>query len=285
MAQIGCFVPARYASFPIVRQLFTRVSMDDSIEANVSTFAAEMRETAFILSHVDRGSMVIIDELGRGTSTRDGLAIALSVAEALALVWFATHFRDLAEIMSERTGVVNLHLAVEMNSPDNMTMLYKISEGYVTEQHYGLALARIVDFPASVLAIGTQVSCALTRQVAARKRSKITRALAKRRRLVLSLRETLNQARDGALHGTALIEWLRKLQREFVVRMAAIDEDMEEADDDDDMATSEGSLTETVPSMEESEMDFPFHHPEYGAGDRSISVLQEDTMHESDRTF
>lgn len=114
--------------------------MDDSNEANVSTFAAEMRETAFILRNIDRHSMyamilekaverlirlnldssrVIIDELGRGTSTRDGLAIALSIAEALvesrALVWFATHFTDLAKIMSERNGVINLHLAVEVS--------------------------------------------------------------------------------------------------------------------------------------------------------------------------
>ena len=99
MAQIGCFIPAQYASIPIIHQLFARVSMDDSIEANVSTFASEMRETAFILRNIDENSLAIIDELGRGTSTRDGLAIAISIAEALiesqALVWFATHFTDL----------------------------------------------------------------------------------------------------------------------------------------------------------------------------------------------
>lgn len=99
MAQVGCFVPAQYASFPMIHQLFARVSMDDSIEANVSTFASEMRETAFILRNVDKKSLIIIDELGRGTSSRDGLAIALSISEALvetkALVWFATHFTDL----------------------------------------------------------------------------------------------------------------------------------------------------------------------------------------------
>lgn len=101
MAQIGCFVPAQYASFPMIHQLFARVSMDDSIEANVSTFASEMRETAFILRNIDRKSLAIIDELGRGTSSRDGLAIALSISEALvetkALVWFATHFTDLGK--------------------------------------------------------------------------------------------------------------------------------------------------------------------------------------------
>ena len=74
------------------------------------------RETAFILRNVDKRSIVIIDELGRGTSTRDGLCIAIAVAEALvasgAFVWFATHFRDLPKILAERNGVVNLHLSV-----------------------------------------------------------------------------------------------------------------------------------------------------------------------------
>lgn len=92
--------------------------MDDGIEANASTFASEMRETAFILHNLGKGSLIIMDELGRGTSTRDGLALALAVCEALiesrAFVWFATHFRDLARILAERVGVVNLHLQVEV---------------------------------------------------------------------------------------------------------------------------------------------------------------------------
>ena len=76
-------VPSTYASFPILHQLFARVGMDDNIETNMSTFAAEMREIAFILRNIDKRSMVIVDELGRGTGTRDGLAIALAIAEAL----------------------------------------------------------------------------------------------------------------------------------------------------------------------------------------------------------
>lgn len=118
MYGISSSVPAQYASFPITSQLFARISMDDSIEANASTFAAEMRETAFILRNMDKGSLIIIDELGRGTSTRDGMAIALSICEALiesrSLVWFATHFREVAEILGERPGVVNLHMKVEV---------------------------------------------------------------------------------------------------------------------------------------------------------------------------
>ncbi|GKT72976.1 DNA mismatch repair protein [Colletotrichum tofieldiae] len=101
MAQIGCFVPAEYASFPIAHNIFARVTTDDSIESNMSTFSLEMREMAFILRNVTDRSIVIIDELGRATSTRDGLAIAIAMSEALiqsrAIVWFATHFTELGE--------------------------------------------------------------------------------------------------------------------------------------------------------------------------------------------
>jgi DNA mismatch repair protein MSH4 len=100
MAQIGCFVPAEYAVFPIIEQLLVRTSTDDSIETNMSTFSREMREMAFILRNITNKSLAIVDELGRGTSTRDGLAIALAISESLiqssAFVWFATHFHELS---------------------------------------------------------------------------------------------------------------------------------------------------------------------------------------------
>ncbi|KAI9876937.1 MAG: MutS protein msh4 [Pleopsidium flavum] len=248
MAQIGSFVPAQYASFPISHQLFARVSMDDSIEANVSTFAAEMRETAFILRNIDKRSMVIIDELGRGTSTRDGLAIAIAVAEALvesrSLVWFATHFRDLAKIMAERNGVVNLHLAVEMTEADTMTMLYRVADGWVQEEHYGLALAKVVDLPPQVIEVATEVSKKLKRNIERRKKSSRTITLARRRKLILNLKEQLVQARDGAMEGKVLRSWLKKLQDEFVLRMSAIDAEVaaaeEESDEEDTHVEEEG---------------------------------------------
>ena len=236
MAQVGSFVPAEFASFPVMHQLFARVSMDDSIEANVSTFAAEMRETAFILRNIDRRSMAIIDELGRGTSTRDGLAIALAIAEALvdsrALVWFVTHFRDLATIMAERAGVVNLHLAVDTRGeggPDNMTMLYKLVEGSVQEQHYGLKLARVVPLPSRVYEVAEQVAHRLELQSRRKKRTSAAVMKEKKRRLILNLKEHLTQAKNGVMDGPVLAEWLRQLQREFVVRMTAIEAEAEEA--------------------------------------------------------
>ncbi|KFZ13005.1 hypothetical protein V502_06805 [Pseudogymnoascus sp. VKM F-4520 (FW-2644)] len=289
MAQIGSFVPAQYASFPIVDQLFARVSMDDCIESNVSTFASEMRETAFILRNIGKNSLVIIDELGRGTSTRDGLAISLSISEALvesqAFVWFTTHFREFgmlilvpsrsprltsaAQIMNERAGVVNMHLKVDISQEDKMVMLYKIANGFVKEEHYGLALARVVNLPPLVLEVAEKVSKRLQAQAAAKKKSSKSFAIARKRKLVLSLREVLLQAQESVMQGKALMEYLRKVQEEFVKRMDCIENEAEDSgnesvvgvedlnengDSSDEDLEQEGEFNETEDRSDESEM-------------------------------
>ena len=247
MAQIGCFVPAEYAKFPIIRQLFARVSMDDNIEDNVSTFAAEMREAAFILSNIDRQSMAIIDELGRGTSTRDGLAIALAIAEAMvgsrALVWFVTHFRDLAKIMAERSGVVNLHLAVDMSKADKLEMTYRITAGVVEEEHYGLKLAKVVPLPVDMVEHAETVAMTLEERAKTKKMSSLGIIQARRRRLLLNLKEHLVQAKSGQMNDADLEQWLLDLRKEFVIRMLALDEETKQA---------EQSTTE-VDEMDEAE--------------------------------
>lgn len=228
MSQVGSFVPAEYACLPIVHQLFARVSLDDSIEANVSTFAAEMREAAFILKNIDHRSMAIIDELGRGTSTRDGLAIALAVAEALvcsrAFVWFATHFRELSEIMCERSGVVSLHFTTSMREADRIEMLYQIAPGTLEERHYGLRLAKVVPLPADVVAHAEHVATVLEEQTTQQKASSPALVRARRRKLTLNLREHLLQAKNGLMSDHDMAEWLRDLQNEFVIRMTALDD-------------------------------------------------------------
>ena len=243
MAQIGSFVPAEYASIPVIRQLFARVSIDDNVEANVSTFGAEMRETAFILRNIDKYSMIIIDELGRGTSTRDGLAIALAIAEALvesrALVWFATHFRELAKVLAERNGVVNMHLSVDTSQADTMVMLYRIAEGVESEEHYGLQIARILPFPPDVIEHATEVANKLEQQNKQRQKASLSIIHARRRKLILNLKEQLIQAQQGAMDGEVLRSWLKELQCEFVVRMTAIDREAREAGQDAMSVTSE----------------------------------------------
>ncbi len=254
MAQIGCFIPASYASFPIFHQLFARVSIDDSIEANVSTFAAEMRETAFILHNIDDRSMVIIDELGRGTSTRDGLCIAIAIAEALvesgAFVWFATHFRDLAKILAERSGVVNFHLSVDLSGADKIKMLYKVASGAVQEEHYGIALAKVVNLPPDVLRVAEQVSKKLKSNMEKRKKNSKAIALARRRKLILSLREQLIQAHEGNMNGKVLATWLQKLQDEFVNRMAAIDADAASAMDESEQESESVTASEAAAGID-----------------------------------
>ncbi|KAL8973963.1 MAG: hypothetical protein Q9197_001792 [Variospora fuerteventurae] len=239
IAQIGCFVPATKASFPIRHQLFARVSADDdsTVEANVSTFAAEMREMAFILRNIDRRSLVIVDELGRGTSTRDGLTIAIAIAEALveskAQVWFATHFRELAHVLSERSGVVNLHLAVDMSeNHDRLTMLYTVEKGCVKETHYGIAMAKVAGLPANVIEIAEHVSSTLERNTERKRKQSKGIALARKRKLILGLRVQLKQAQESDMQGVVLGKWLKALQDEFVRGMAALDEEIERVEDE-----------------------------------------------------
>ncbi len=240
MAQVGSFVPAQYASFPLVDQLFARVSMDDCIEANVSTFASEMRETAFILRNIGENSLAIIDELGRGTSTRDGLAIALSIAEALvgsgAFVWFTTHFGDLAQILNERPGVVNMHLETKV-SPTSLQMLYTLSPGPCKETAYGLSLARVVNLPPMVLEVAEAVSQRITETKERKKKGGKALALMRRRKLVLGLREMLLQANESGMEGEVLRGYLVKLQGEFVRRMDGI---MREVDGDGGSSDDDG---------------------------------------------
>ena len=228
------FIPNDAYATPQTRfQIITGcIATSDDLDANVSTFAAEMREMAFILRNIQPRSMVIIDELGRGTSTTDGLAIAVALAEALissnALVWFVTHFHDLAQILAERSGVINLHLAAEI-APDasKMTMQYRIAEGPVPDRRYGLVLAKLADLPPAVLNKARSVSEAMDQLAKRRNSPSRAVAIAQKRKLLLSLREQLLLARDGTMDKASLRAFLIKLQDDFVLRMTAINREME----------------------------------------------------------
>ncbi|KAI1145937.1 muts domain V [Nemania diffusa] len=227
MAQVGAFVPARYAAFPIIQQLFVRMSTDDSIEANMSTFSLEMREMAFILRNINNKSLVIIDELGRGTSSRDGLAIALAISEALiqssAIVWFATHFEEITKILSSRPGVLNLHLETDVSysSEDQarMTMLYKIKSGPVQEKNYGLNLAMAMGFPQHFIENAQEVSQTLVESMERKKDASESRRLIRQRKLILNLNSMLMQLKNSEMDDAAMGSYLRRLQDEFVLEM------------------------------------------------------------------
>ncbi|KDQ19146.1 hypothetical protein BOTBODRAFT_485037 [Botryobasidium botryosum FD-172 SS1] len=233
MAMCGSFVSAEYASFRIHDALLTRLSNDADPEKNLSTFANEMASSAMIL---DR-SLVIIDELGRGTSPVEGTGIAFAIAEELinigAFVFFATHFLDLCTLLGNRPRVVSLHLAVQNNVQPNssnfgMVFKYRVAEGPTTDTpHYGLELAKIADLPQDVLDEANRVSAYLSDLEAKnREASKSTKA-ALRRKAMLRLHTQLTQvAEHSTLPEKELAEYLHKLQVEMVsVLGSVLDED------------------------------------------------------------
>jgi DNA mismatch repair protein MutS len=155
LAQMGAFVPAREARVGVVDRVFTRVGAQDNLGRGQSTFLVEMIETANILNNVGARSLVLLDEVGRGTSTFDGLAIAWAVVEALharppAKVLFATHFHELTQLADRLRGVRNFHVAVrEWN--DEIIFLHKVRPG-ATDRSYGIQVARLAGLPGPVIA-------------------------------------------------------------------------------------------------------------------------------------
>ena len=154
MAQIGSFVPAENAEVGLVDRIFTRVGASDDLARGQSTFMVEMNETANIINNATSRSLVILDEIGRGTSTFDGLSIAWSVAEFLydkikARSLFATHYHELTKLAEERKGVGNLNVAVrEWN--EQIIFLRKIIPGGA-DKSYGIQVARLAGLPKEVL--------------------------------------------------------------------------------------------------------------------------------------
>ena len=159
LAHSGSFVPATSASLPLVDRIFTRIGAADDLAGGRSTFMVEMTETATILGHATRSSLVILDEIGRGTSTFDGLSLAWACARYLAetrpaYTLFATHYFELTELAEQQAGVINVHLdATEHN--DRIVFLHNIQEGPANKS-YGLQVARLAGLPAPVLAIAAE---------------------------------------------------------------------------------------------------------------------------------
>jgi DNA mismatch repair protein MutS len=154
MAQMGSFIPAKSATIGIVDRIFTRVGASDDLARGQSTFMVEMNETANIVNNATDRSLVILDEIGRGTSTFDGLSIAWSVAEYLhdvvrARALFATHYHEMTELEMVCAGVKNFNVAVrEWN--DRIIFLRKIQKG-PADKSYGIQVARLAGLPAAVI--------------------------------------------------------------------------------------------------------------------------------------
>ncbi len=160
MAQMGSFVPARCAKIGIVDRIFTRVGASDNLVSGESTFMVEMNETANILNNATRASMIILDEIGRGTSTYDGMSIAWAVAEHIhndlgAKTVFATHYHELTDLAKELKQIRNLNVAVrEWNN--QVVFLYKVVEGS-SDHSYGIHVAKLAGLPSAVISRARQV--------------------------------------------------------------------------------------------------------------------------------
>lgn len=155
MAQIGCFVPAAYAKIGVVDKIFTRVGASDDLTSGQSTFMVEMNEVADILKNATRKSLVILDEIGRGTSTFDGISIAKAVAEYISgknigcRTLFATHYHELISMEKEYEGIRNFSVAA-VKRGDELRFLHKICEGG-TDDSYGIEVAKLAGLPQKVI--------------------------------------------------------------------------------------------------------------------------------------
>ena len=154
MAQIGSFVPARQAKLPITDRIFTRIGASDNLARGRSTFLVEMSEVAAILNHATPASLVLLDEVGRGTATFDGLSIAWAVVEHLqkhirARTLFATHYHELTELADLLPAVKNVHVSAK-ETPSEIIFLRRVEPGSA-DKSYGIEVARLAGLPHSVI--------------------------------------------------------------------------------------------------------------------------------------
>jgi DNA mismatch repair protein MutS len=167
---MGSFVPADSAMLPIIDRVFTRIGASDNLARGRSTFMVEMTEAAYILHHASPASLVLMDEIGRGTSTFDGLALAWAIARQLlevnkSLTLFATHYFELTRLAQEFKQAVNVHLdAVEHK--DRIVFLHAVEEG-PANQSYGLQVAQLAGIPAAVVRAAKKHLIALEQESAA----------------------------------------------------------------------------------------------------------------------
>jgi DNA mismatch repair protein MutS len=160
LAQMGSFVPAESALLPIVDRVFTRIGAADNLARGRSTFMVEMTETAAILNTATSRSLIVLDEIGRGTATYDGLALAWAVIEHIhrhirAKTLFATHYHELTELASQLEGVRNLHVSVK-ESGDQILFLCRVEPG-AADRSYGIEVARLAALPMSVIERARQI--------------------------------------------------------------------------------------------------------------------------------
>ncbi|KAL0475097.1 muts domain V domain-containing protein [Neurospora intermedia] len=261
MAQMGSFVPAQFASISICDRVFARVSTDDAPENNLGTFGVEMRETNVILRQATAQSMIIMDELGRGTSPKDGQALAIAIIEKLIKmkprVFFATHFTRIPQLLNKiyPRDVLNVHFEGQSQAIGQITQItlpHTLAGGPVQNEDYGIELARCV-LPGPIVDKAEEVLKAL-REGQRPHQSGGKGREARQRKITLALPVVMKQALDSTMDDAALGSYLRRLQTEFTLRWFGVEEGEEdgEAEEVDENA---GEIDEGRPEEAEKVMD------------------------------
>lgn len=222
MAQIGSFVPAEYAVLPIFKNLHTRIGSDNE-DSTISLFSREMTDMANIINEVNEDSLIIIDELGRGSSLTDGFAISLAISEHLlktrAIVFMSTHFHDLAQILGSMSGFDVSHMRVDVDD-NKLTMRYKIEKGQEIISGYGLKYAESSKLlPQKLIEDAKKISLDLRSLSKDQKQLLHDRLLvSKRQKLNNQFMHALNAAKDmiGKKDDAMLVQALLNMKKRYI---------------------------------------------------------------------
>jgi DNA mismatch repair protein MutS len=154
MAQMGCFVPCKSCIMPVFDKIFTRIGASDDLVSGESTFMVEMKEANYAISEATENSLILFDELGRGTATYDGMSLAQSILEYIhdkikAKTLFSTHYHELTTLSMDLTNLKNVHVSA-IEEDGKVTFLHKIKQGAV-DKSYGIHVASLAKLPASLI--------------------------------------------------------------------------------------------------------------------------------------
>lgn len=167
MAQIGSFVPCSSANLMIFDSIFTRIGASDDLVSGQSTFMVEMAETNYALTHATSSSLLIFDEIGRGTATFDGMALAQAILEYIATkirakAMFSTHYHEITSISESLPMIKNVHVGVKETN-DEITLLYKVEDGAMGKS-YGINVAKLAHLPTSLISRASEILNDLTKE-------------------------------------------------------------------------------------------------------------------------
>ncbi|XP_046376598.2 mutS protein homolog 4-like isoform X1 [Haliotis rufescens] len=231
MAQIGSFVPAQYASFRIASQIFSRIGSDDDMETNSSTFMLEMKEINYICQNACNDSLIIIDELGRGTSAEEGVGICHAICEYLlkfkAYTFFVTHFMELTNMDSLYPNVENYFFEVQRvfsteGNCEKINYTHVLSKGKTQEKHYGLQLAEVSTMPRAVTEEAKTLAKHLEEQ---RKKNRTRDSESRKQRMNFKLATKLVQvAKNSRLDDESLRLYLSNLRSQYTREFTDMEE-------------------------------------------------------------